>query len=673
MVPMRRHIFGSLTLFCMTALVGGMPPEAAQIDFEPLDCRWTFGNHEPISMYRRVGGRTTGGMEGSARWLDEWHHWFDSEACTRTMQELGLNMLHCRFYKGLGWEFEKKDFPNVKEFVANCHKHGIRALAYVQFATLYYEVMQNEVPDLADWAAVDENGRKRTYGTSYFRWMPCINAPGFEPYLKKVVKIALTEGGFDGIMFDNCFAPACYCPRCAALFRDYLAKEPNLESRFGIPTAAHVLPPPPPAKNAFGEVRDPICQRWLEFRCERMTALFRRLYLAGKACRPSAIMTGNVANLRRANMAYTTALNVPDQGDNFDILVSQSGNEPGVEGDHIINRVREFKLAQAMGSRILALSDADAGISSRAQAKYVLALVEDAVFGGIPTDRTVMKPDPQMVSRELIGARKPVLDRFNAMVQSGREGLQRSTYAPVKVLYSRESVMFSEQSYRAIVGAEEILLRNHVPYGLLPTVAGRELSPPDDCEVLLVNDQRCLSDGQVDALLRFAKAGGRLIVTGESGLYDEHYAQRKTWPFDQLRESKGVVCRREVDPLPSIEGGWTIKVGAPRDGGRRLLGDLASVWTPAIRVTAPPVVFAEVKRSPTGATVHLINYASEPVAEGVRLELGEAWPAIGSCTFAAPMEGREPAAMPISTPVSGRRSITLPAFVDYAAIELPRP
>lgn len=670
---MRQYIFGLLTLLCMTALAAGMPPEAGQINFDRLDCRWTFGNHESISMYRRIGGRSTGGMEGSARWLEEWHHWFDSEACTGTMQELGLNMLHCRFYKGLGWEFEKKDFPNVKQFVANCHKHGIRALAYVQFATLYYEVMQNEVPDLADWAAVDENGRKRTYGTSYFRWMPCINAPGFEPYLKRMVEIALTEGGFDGIMFDNCFAPACYCRRCAALFREYLAGESDPESRFGIPTVDHVLPPPPPAKNAFGEVRDPIFQRWIEFRCGRMTALFRRLYLAGKACKPSAIMTGNVANVRRANMAYNTALNVPDQGNNFDILISQSGNEPGMDGDHIINRVREFKLAQAMDANILALSDADAGISSRAQAKYVLALVEDAVFGGIPTDRTVMKPDPQMVSRELIESRKPLLARFNAMVQSGRESLRRSTYAPIKVLYSRESVMFSEQSYRAIVGTEEILLRNHLAYGLLLTDAGRDLTVPDDCEVLLVSDQRCLSDGQVDALLRFAKGGGRLLITGESGLYDEHYARRKTGPFDQLKESKGAVCRPEVDALPKIDGGWTIKVGAPIDGGRRLLADLASIWTPAIRITAPPVVFAEVKRSPTGATVHLINYAPEPVAEGVRLELGEAWPAIGSCTFAAPMEGRSPAHVSVSAAVSGRRTITLPAFADYAAIELPQP
>jgi hypothetical protein len=95
-------------------------------------------------MYRRVGRRSTGGIEGSAHWLEDWHHWFDSEKCTGTMKELGLNMLHSRFYKGMGWEFESRDFPNVKRFVENCHKNDVRILAYIQFSTRYYETMLAE-------------------------------------------------------------------------------------------------------------------------------------------------------------------------------------------------------------------------------------------------------------------------------------------------------------------------------------------------------------------------------------------------------------------------------------------------------------------------------------------------------------------------------------------------
>jgi len=279
------------------------PPASPKIDFDPLDCRWTFGNHEPISMYRRVGRRSTGGIEGGARWLGDWHHWFDSERCTRTMEDFGLNMLHCRFYKGMGWQFESKDFPNVKGFVQNCHKHDVRALAYVQFSTLYYEVMMAEVPDLEQWAAVDEKGQKRTvFGGQYWRWLPCINAPGFEAYLKKVIRIALEEGDFDGVMFDNCYDSPCYCSRCTELFREHLKSVPDPESRFGIPTVDFVRPP---VRSGYGEAKDPIYQEWLLFRSERMTALFHRLYAFSKSCKSSALVTGHVANLRRSKSPRT--------------------------------------------------------------------------------------------------------------------------------------------------------------------------------------------------------------------------------------------------------------------------------------------------------------------------------------------------------------------------------
>jgi len=640
-----------------------------RVDLDPLDCRWTFGNHEPRAMYRRIGGPSTGGIEGSALWLDDWHEWFDSEASARLMQELGLNILHSRFYKGMGWKHESKDFPKVKRFVEHCHKHGIRVLAYVQFSTLYYETMQAEIPDLADWAAVDENGRKRTYHTSYFRWLPCIHAPGFEPYLARMVRIALTEGGFDGILFDNCHVPACYCPRCVALFRAYLAREPDPQRLFGIPTVEHVLPPPP---SRYGELRDPIAQRWLLFRCERVAALFRRLYEVGKSCKPSVIMSGNIQAIRRADMAGGAALIVTDLRDCFDLFVSQSGNEPGLRDGCIVNRVREMKLARQLDTPILALSDSDAGIAGDAEAKYVLNLMENAVFGGIPTDRTVMRADPAMVSRELVAFRRPLLRKFNEAVRDGRAALELPGYAPVRLLYSRESLLFSERAHRALLSAEEILLRHHVPFGLLPAEAGKELEIPADCEVLLVCDQTCLSDGELAALLRFAERGGPLIVTGRSGEYDEWYRQRRANPLAALAGHGNAIRRADVDTAPVRAASWVIRVEAPRDGGRRLTADLARLWAPAVRIDAPETVFTEVKRSDRRMAVHLLNYAQDPVGPGARVDV--AVDALGpiDCTFAAPMEDRKPQSLPVGEHAGTHWRIDVPGFNDYAVLTMSK-
>lgn len=642
------------------------PPASAKPDFEPLDCRWTFGNHEPVSMYRRMGRRSTGGVEGGAHWLEDWHHWFDSEDCTRTMQELGLNMLHSRFYKGMGWQFESRDFPNVKRFVQSCHNHDVRVLAYIQFSTLYYETMLAEVPDLADWVAIDENGRKRTYhGDQYWRWLPCINAPGFEPYLKRMIRIALEEGGFDGVMFDNCFAPACYCQRCAGLFREHLKKAPNPEERFGIPTVDHVLPP---RRSDFGEAQDPIYQEWLLFRCERMTGLFRRLYEFSKECNPSALFTGNVANIRRSNVAASAALNITDLADCFDIFVSQSGNEPGLRDGCLVNRVREMKLAEALDTHILALSDGDAGISREAESKYVLNLMENAIFGGIPMDRTVMSPEKEhMVSREMIAFRAPLLWRFNDAVARGRAGLEAPVFAPVRILYSAESIMFSEEAHRAILGAEEILFRHHVPFGLLPTDAGRPLEIPKDCEVLLVANQTCLSDRQLGALVQFADRGGRLVVTGATGDYDERYRERRENPLTVLDGRSGVVRRPEIDKVAVRGGSWTIKVAAPEEKIPRLITDIESVWQPVIRIEAPETVLTEVKRGADGFTVHFLNYASGSVPEGSRIVLRAEGPV--QCAFASPMEGSEKRAIPVAADPQGQ-TVSLPRFADYAVVDL---
>ena len=662
---MKRSVRFVPLMLLAASLVAAAPPAVPPIDFDRLDCRWTFGNHEPISMYRRAGNRVTGGMEGGALWLEDWHHWFDSEDCPRLMESLGLNMLHCRFYKGMGWQYESQDFPNVKRFVENCHKHNIRVLAYVQFSTLYYEIMSAEVPDLVDWAAVDSKGNNITYSAgAYYRWMPCINAPGFEPYLKKVIKIALEEGGFDGIMFDNCGAPACYCDRCADLFRKHLATIPNPEERFGIPTVDHVLPP---VRSGFGEVQDPVYQEWIRFRTSRLSGLYHRLYQHAKACKPSAIVSGNVANIRRSNMASGTGLIPSDLADCFDIFVSQSGNAPGVVDGCVINRVREMKLADVLGVPILALCDSDAGGAREDQTKgEALALVEDAVFGGIPTDRTVLKADCEMVSPRRLAAHRRMLEQFNKTVDAGREGLAAASYEPVRILYSRESIMLSEQSGRAVLSAEEVLLRNHVPFGLLPASSNSPLAIPDDCEILLVCDQSCLSDRQLEDLAAYARGGGRVIVTGKSGEYNELYRQRRNNPLvEALNECPTARCRSQADAASIKGSGWTIKVAAPSDGGERLMKDLASLWTPPLRIQAPPTVLTEVRQQGGNVYVHLVNFAREPVAAGSRIELSKsAFPSV-RCTLTTPLEK---GAAQVAEVKGG--TIELPAFSDYAVVTI---
>ena len=278
-----------IALLFASALVSQSPV------IDPLSTRWTFGAHEPYTMYRRVGARCTGGIDGNAQWVQEWLDWFDANAPAK-MEELGLNFLHSRFYKGMGWEVEKKDFPNVKKFVRNCHAHGIKTLAYVQFGTLYPEIMRREIPDIESWAAIDYLGRKNLFGGyngQYFRWMPCLSCREWEEYIKRMCTIALTDGGFDGIMFDNVFDYPCYCERCLRDFRAYLAKIENPEERFGIADlSGMLLPRLEMSRLHHADIKDPVLQAWALWRCGRMTDLLMRFRAHIKSVKPDAARTG---------------------------------------------------------------------------------------------------------------------------------------------------------------------------------------------------------------------------------------------------------------------------------------------------------------------------------------------------------------------------------------------
>ena len=60
----------------MTALLFA----AAIAAIDPITTRWTFGAHEPYTMYRRIGKKSTGGIFGGSKWLKDWLNWWDSDA-----------------------------------------------------------------------------------------------------------------------------------------------------------------------------------------------------------------------------------------------------------------------------------------------------------------------------------------------------------------------------------------------------------------------------------------------------------------------------------------------------------------------------------------------------------------------------------------------------------------
>jgi len=593
---------------------------------DPLDMRWTFGAHEPMSMYRRKGQRTTGGIEGGSHWTQPWLDWFDTES-PKLMKELGLNWCHARFYKGLGWETERHDLKNVQRFVRGCHENGVKVLAYVQYSTLYYETMEAEIPDLESWCAIDENGRKHTYwGNGYYRWRQCINCEEWEAYIRPILTRAVTEGGFDGVMFDNSFASPCHCARCQKLFREYLSTLPDRQDRYGFTDMSHVRIPPERAM--LDEMKDPLVVDYTIWRAKRFDALFGRLRAHLKSVRPDAVFSANPQPMRSFGAWRQFGLDMTRFGRHFDVMIAQNGNYPAYDAknDRIIGRHRDLKLMRELGILAVALCDNDSMMTAEQEKYYLLPMVEDLVLGGVPIDRTIVSPvakDGLYYSSERIAHRRPLLKKFNDFVSSHRAVLKAPKWEPVRILYTAQAVMLSKTANQGVCAAEEILTRRHVPWGYLVSTP-ESLEIPADCEVIVVPEQLCLSEVQRKALAAWAKKGGKLIVTGDSGRCDELNRQYQHNPFKpMLAGCANVIWRDAADRLTApAQMGWQHKVPPPADGGEALVADLAKVGfkLPFEVRNLPKWALLDVRRTPAGHALHIVNYRPGEPMKGLAVE-----------------------------------------------------
>ena len=516
-----------------------------EITEHPSRFIWTFGNHENIPMYRRIGKVSTGGVQGNALWLKEWHNWYDSEECADRMADLGLNLLHCRCYKGMGWEYEKEDFPRVQAFAERCRKRGISVLAYVQYATLYHEIMRRELPHVEEWAALDYNGKPYDYNGQYWRWMPCPNRPGFVEYIQKVLKIIIESGSFDGVMFDNMVDFPCFCPDCR---KKLIARIEKKNWDFLYPEFVSM----PPAENIPPELMDPVAIELARMRHESIHDAFMSFRKTIKSIDPDAIVTGNFPMLpRRSCFVYGSNL-ASALAPTLDFTLGQSASNPGLDGTNsVVSQVYAYKLAHALHTNVVPLVDSDAGGpagsgTAKSNPVYIAQLCESLFNNSIPVDRIVMKPKRGgALDETVIEKRRPILKRIKEIAQKYEAILDLPEYAPVGLLFSDDSVGLSTASSEAFLRCQESLLRAHVPYRL---VFAREnfidIEEMNKCATLILPGARCLSDSVIEAIRSYK---GELVLAGEeNGGNDENYCQRAELPFEDIAARRVEITPHDV-------------------------------------------------------------------------------------------------------------------------------
>lgn len=112
-----------------------------------------------------------------------------------------------------------------------------------------------------------------------------------------------------------------------------------------------------------------------------------------------------------------------------------------------------------------------------------------------------------------------------------------------------------------LFGTAQTLDMMHIPYSIIGQMS---LKPEvlSAYKVLIVGGCSCLSDAEVAAVKEFARNGGTVLITGNSGVYDENGRQRQVWAFEDIFKQAPSATAASVRrfALPGME---RVNVSAP--------------------------------------------------------------------------------------------------------------
>ena len=146
----------------------------------------------------------------SPDFVESMTNWY-TPATVKLLEEAHINAIWVTFSNGFSIPSERAHMEQLKQYIQQCHRSGIRVFAYQSIANLFWEDMFEQVPESKDWVRMGADGKPTPYGAASYgkmgrvtRHMARISHPGWQEYLRRRVELAI-DAGADGIFYDNNF------------------------------------------------------------------------------------------------------------------------------------------------------------------------------------------------------------------------------------------------------------------------------------------------------------------------------------------------------------------------------------------------------------------------------------------------------------------------------------
>jgi hypothetical protein len=457
-----------------------------------------------------------------------WQEAYKTQSAPQTIQALkdaGITLAVIHFFKGFGLKAEREHIEDARALAHSLKQNGIRVGLYVG-STLAYETFLLEEPKAEEWLVPDFLGKPVLYGNQTFRRRVYFMHPGYREYIKRVVRYGIENLNADLIHFDNTSmraAPAIFQhPLAIQDLRKYLEAKytpAELTDRFGFSDLHYVTSPA--LETAPSPINDPLLQEWTEFRCHQLNSFYAEMTTYIRSLNPSVAVDNNPSS------GISGRAIIWDQGVDYPRLLAQVDTVWTEEGDAatvapsgtIISKIRTFKSASILKKHVFCYTwGANGNWGYQGNTGSLLQMAESMAY-----------------NRQCLG----MVGNFNAIaalteeprryIQFFRDNFQFyrqvESAAEVALLYSFPSIGFNNEGpQEGFMLAGQMLIQGKF---LFDVIFDQHLEDLSRYRVLVLADQECLTDRQIEKIQEFVKAGGGLVATGHTSLYNERRERRR--------------------------------------------------------------------------------------------------------------------------------------------------
>jgi hypothetical protein len=413
-----------------------------------------------------------------------------------------------------GFEEVAPDRDGTRQVTELCHRAGMRYIAY------YWAQREPRSVGEAhpEWRCRNQAGTP----TDYY----CSNTPYRDLVRDRIVEL-VSEVGVDGVFFDmfHTRADECYCDACREAFRTQSGQEP-------------------PVKEDFDSL---LWQQWVDFKFRSIERCLLDYNRALKAANPEAALLVNTWNA----WAYRTGGNTRNSirvAESADGLLEETGWYDVADPSffafparhnfmnwHLAGLCRG-KRAFMWGAPTVPGWQAVSAVEARTRVMTMLT------NGAVPT-HSVPGRDVMRQYMAEVAERAPYLTHAEAVPWCGLVVSEKTEF-----WYGRDNP--KERYLKGVYGAFQALLERHLPVAL---VTDRDLEVrgvPEGIKVLLLPNCAAMSEAEMASVRRFVLAGGGLVATYETSLYDEHGQAREAFGLADLLQARktGDLDARRMQP-----------------------------------------------------------------------------------------------------------------------------